>query len=58
MEKCIGLPFANVFLLTTTLAYTDQNRTVSLFEPKKKQKTIICVNRALKKINAVKIGLR
>ena len=25
MDKCIGLPCANIFLLITTLAYTDQN---------------------------------
>ena len=28
MVKCIGLPCANDFLLITTLAYTDQNRTI------------------------------
>jgi hypothetical protein len=33
MEKCIGLPCANVFLLITTLADTDQNRTIQKKEP-------------------------
>jgi hypothetical protein len=28
MVKCIGLPCAKDFLLITTLAYTDQNRTI------------------------------